>query len=42
MLMPQQLAIFLRKIFREGGYIPQSYFSEFEKRYVEMDELQTL
>jgi len=40
--LPDLMTKFFRKIFREGGYINQEYWTPFEMQRIELDELETL
>jgi hypothetical protein len=40
--LPELMVKFLRKIFREGGFIPKTYWSKYEKDKIELDEHETL
>ena len=40
--MPEVAVKFLKKVFREGGYIPSDFWSKFEKCRIETDEKETL
>lgn len=40
--MPSIVSNFMKKIFREGGFAPQKYWTQFELKRLEFDDKQTL